>query len=151
MTQLYTTPEAAKLTGIPESTIRSWMRRHAKIFHTGIHVVVEKSGRKMWTDAGIELLQSRNASIPALADDAETDADNLLEIILDHDASQIAKEYWRQLPARVLFRIKQMRNNPTPEERELVQSSFRAAITAGTYNLLLPTYQPILQEGESED
>lgn len=150
MSNLYTTPEAAKLTGIPENTIRSWMRRHPDVFHTDLHVIIEQSGRKLWTDAGIELLQSRNASIPALEVDAETDADNLLELILDHDASQLAREYWRQLPARVLHRIKQMKTNPTPEDRELVQASFRAAITAGTHNLLLPTYQPIL-EGDSEE
>lgn len=150
MQNLYTTPEASRETGIPESTIRSWMRRHPGVFQIDTHVVVEESGRKLWTEAGLELLRSR-ASENATADDAETDATDLLEELLEGHAQQLAREYWRLLPGRVLHRIRQMQNNPTPEEREIVQTSIRAAINAGTSHLLLPTYQPMLLEGDETD
>ncbi|YAF95162.1 MAG: hypothetical protein AB3A66_21700 [Nodularia sp. CChRGM 3473] len=149
MSQLYTTPEASRETNIPESTIRSWLRRHPGVFLVDVHVVVEDSGRKMWTEAGLELLRSR-ASENAPDDDANSDADDLLEALLDHDSQQLAREYWRQLPGRVLQRIKQMRDNPTPEDREIVTISVRAAINAGTSHLLLPTYQPMLLDGADE-
>ncbi|MBW4556401.1 MAG: hypothetical protein KME59_10755 [Trichormus sp. ATA11-4-KO1] len=149
MSQLYTTPEASRETNIPESTIRSWLRRHPGVFLVDVHVVVEDSGRKMWTEAGLELLRSR-ASENATDDDANPDTDDLLEALLDHDSQQLAREYWRQLPGRVLQRIKQMRDNPTPEDREIVTISVRAAINAGTSHLLLPTYQPMLLDGADE-
>jgi hypothetical protein len=150
--QLYTTPEASKITGIPEGTIRSWMSRHPGIFQVDVHVVVEESGRKLWTEAGLELLRSRsgNATENAADDVAETDAGTFLEELLDHDSQQLAREYWRLLPGRVLHRIRQMRDNPTPEDREIVATSVRAAINAGTSHLLLPVYQPMLLEGEHE-
>ncbi|MBE9050658.1 hypothetical protein IQ243_09570 [Nostocales cyanobacterium LEGE 11386] len=151
MSQLYTTPEASRETNIPESTIRSWLRRHPGVFLVDVHVVVEDSGRKMWTEAGLELLRSR-ASENVTDDDAEDDTGTgtLLETLLDHDAQVLAREYWRQLPGRVLQRIKQMRDNPTPEDREIVTVSVRAAINAGTSHLLLPTYQPMLLDGADE-
>lgn len=149
MSNLYTTPEASKLTGIPESTIRSWLRRHPEVFQLDTHLVADEHNRKLWTEAGIELLRSR-ALENATTDDAESDADVLLERLLDNDASVLAREYWRQLPGRTLQRIKQMRDNPTPEEREIVKTSIRAAISAGTSHLLLPSYQPMLLEGNEE-
>lgn len=153
MQNLYTTPDAARVTGIPESTIRSWLRRHPGVFQIDVHVVVEESGRKMWTEAGIELLHSRNAVAPETAtdDDAEISADDFLESLLNNDAHQLAREYWRHLPGRTLQRIRQMRDNPTPEDREIVQTSVRAALSAGTSHLLLPTYQPMLLEGDGEE
>ncbi len=146
MSNLYTTPEAAKLTGIPESTIRSWLRRHPEVFQFNIHLVADEHNRKLWTEPGIDLLRSR-ASENATDDDAEIDADVFLETLLDNDASVLAREYWRQLPGRTLQRIRQMRDNPTAEDRQIVQTSVRAAINAGTSHLLLPTYQPMLLEG----
>lgn len=152
MPNLYTTPEAARETGIPEGTIRSWLSRQPGAFQIDHHIVVDESGVKLWTDAGIELLKSRRASKNAADEVANSDADNFLETLLENDAHQLAKEYWRQLPGRVLLRIKQMRDNPTPEERELVQLSLKTAINSGTSHLLLPTYQPMLREGgDSED
>lgn len=154
MQNLYTTPDAARLTGIPESTIRSWLRRHGDVFQVDVHVAIDEHGQKLWTEAGIELLHSRRAPKNATEDDAnfdaESDAPDLLESLLDEDAQRLANEYWRQLPGRTLQRIKQMRDNPTPEQRQIVQLSVRAAINAGTEHLLLPTYQPMLLEGGDE-
>ncbi|OYE02958.1 helix-turn-helix domain-containing protein [Nostoc sp. 'Peltigera membranacea cyanobiont' 232] len=154
MQNLYTTPDAARLTGIPESTIRSWLRRHPGVFQFEVHVVADEHGVKLWTESGIELLHSRRATKTATDDDAETDAEtdapDLLESLLEEDAQRLANEYWRLLPGRTLQRIKQMRDNPTPEQRQIVQLSVRAAINAGTEHLLLPTYQPMLLEGGDE-
>ena len=148
--KLYTTPEASQQTGIKEKTIRSWLTRYPQIFQIDVHVVVDENKRKLWTEAGIELLRSR-ASKSATDDDADLDANedaaNLLESILEQDAEALAEEYWRQLPGRVLRRIKLMRVNPTPKQREIVQASVRAALNAGTSHLLLPVYQPMLLEG----
>lgn len=155
MQNLYTTPEASKATGIPESTIRSWLRRHPEVFQFDIHVVSDEHGVKLWTEAGIELLHSRRAAPKNATEsdaefDAESDAPDLLESLLDQDAERLAQEYWRQLPGRTLQRIKQMRDNPTPEQRQIVQLSVRTAINSGTEHLLLPTYQPMLLEGGDE-
>jgi hypothetical protein len=154
MQNLYTTPEAARETGIPESTIRSWLRRHPEVFQFDVHVVSDEHGQKLWTEAGIELLHSRRVTKTATDDDAEIDAESdapdLLEALLEKDSQRLANEYYRQLPGRTLRRIKQMRSNPTPEQRQIVELSFRAAINAGTEHLLLPTYQPMLLEGGDE-
>ncbi|WP_414572713.1 hypothetical protein [Nostoc sp. CCY 9925] len=151
--QLYTTPEAAELTGIKEATIRSWLRRHPQVFQLDVHLVVDEHGQKLWTDAGIDLLRSR-APKNALDNDANFDTDDdapdLLESLLEDSAQQLARQYWRLLPGRVLHRIKQMKDNPTPEERKIVQTSVRAAINSGTAHLLLPTYEPMLLEGGDE-
>ncbi|MEI1376605.1 hypothetical protein PQG02_18730 [Nostoc sp. UHCC 0926] len=155
MQKLYTTPEAAKVTDIPESTIRSWLSRYPSVFQFDIHVIKDEHKQNLWTEAGIELLQSRRASKTATNDDAEFDAEfdapDLLESLLDEDAQRLANEYWRLLPGRTVQRIKQMRYNPTPEQRQIVQTSVRAAINSGTEHLLLPTYQPMLLEGDETD
>lgn len=148
MSNLYTTPEASRETGIPEGTIRSWLSRHPGVFQLDVHLVADEHGQKLWTEAGLELLRSRRALKNAADDVAESDAGDLLESLLDHGATTLAREYWRLLPGRVLHRIKQMRDNPTTEERVIIQASVRAAINAGTSHLLLPTYQPILEGNE---
>ncbi|MEH2379177.1 MAG: hypothetical protein V7K27_09875 [Nostoc sp.] len=152
MQNLYTTPDAARETGIPESTIRSWLRRHPEVFQFDVHVVSDEHGVKLWTEAGIALLHSRRATKPAPDDDAEIDAESdasdLLESLLERDSQQLAEQYWRLLAGRTVQRIKQMRDNPTPEQRQIVQTSVRAALNAGTEHLLLPTYQPMLLEGD---
>lgn len=151
MQQLYTTPEASKETGIPEGTIRSWLSRHSGLFQVNVHIVIEESGRKMWTPAGLELLRSRtNAPENATPHIAKYDADDLLEALLEKDSHILARAYWQNLPIRTLQRIKEMRLNPTPEDREVITHSVRSAINAGTSHLLLPTYQPLLLEGEGE-
>jgi DNA-directed RNA polymerase specialized sigma24 family protein len=155
MQNLYTTPEVAKQTGIPESTIRTWLTRHPEVFQFDVHVITDEHKQKLWTEAGIELLQSRRASKNATDDDAnfdaESDAPDLLESLLESDAQRLANEYWRLLPGRTLQRIKQMRDNPTPEQRQIVQLSVRAALNAGTEHLLLPSYQPMLLEGDETE
>lgn len=152
--QLYTTPEAAKLTSIPESTIRSWLRRHPEVFQFEVHVISDEHGVKLWTPAGIELLHSRRATKTATESDAEFDAEpdalDLLESLLEEDSQRLANEYWRQLPGRTVQCIRQMRQNPTPEQRRTVETSVNAALKAGTGHLLLPTYQPMLLEGGDE-
>ncbi|MEH1905849.1 MAG: hypothetical protein V7L04_31840 [Nostoc sp.] len=154
MQNLYTTPDASRETGIPESTIRTWLSRYPSVFQFDIHVIKDEHGQNLWTEAGIELLQSRRASKTATDDDAEfnaeLDATDLLESLLEEDAQRLANEYWRLLPGRTVQRIKQMRDNPTPEQRQIVQVSVRAAVKAGT-DLLLPTYQPMLLEGDETD
>ena len=154
MQNLYTTPEAARETGIPESTIRSWMRRYPEVFQFDVHVVADEHGVKLWTEAGIELLHSRRTPKKATEDDAEIDAESdapdLLESLLEEDSQRLANEYYRQLPGRTLQRIKQMRDNPTPEQRRMVELSVSAALNAGTEHLLLPTYQPRFLEGGDE-
>lgn len=154
MQNLYTTPEAAKETGIPESTIRSWLRRHPEVFQFEVHVVADEHGVKLWTQAGLELLHSRRATKTATDDDAENDAESdapdLLEALLERDSQQLAEQYWRLLAGRTVQRIKQMRDNPTPKQRQIVQTSVSAALNAGTEHLLLPTYQPMLLEGGDE-
>ncbi len=151
MQQLYTTPEASKETGIPEGTIRSWLSRYPGVFQVDIHIVIEETGRKMWTVAGLDLLRSRKtAGENAAPDVANFDADDLLETLLDQDSQQLARTYYQMLPMRTLQRIREMRLNPTPEDREIVANSVRSALNAGTSHLLLPTYQPLLLEGEGE-
>lgn len=151
MQQLYTTPEASKETGIPEGTIRSWLSRYSSLFQVGVHIVIEETGRKMWTHAGLELLRSRkNAGENATPDVAEIDADDLLETLLEQDSRALAIAYWQNLPIRTLQRIREMRCNPTPEDKQIVTNSMRSALNAGTSHLLLPTYQPFLLEAEGE-
>lgn len=154
MQNLYTTPEAARETGIPESTIRSWLRRHPEVFQFEVHVVADEHGQKLWTEAGIALLHTRRATKNATDDDAEinaeSDAPDLLEALLDRDSQQLAEQYWRLLAGRTVQRIKKMRDNPTPRERQIVETSVSAALKAGTEHLLLPTYQPMLLEGGDE-
>ena len=153
MQNLYTTPEASELTGIKESTIRSWLRRHPEVFQMDVHLVADEHGQKLWTEAGLDLLRSRapkNAQPDDANSDASDDATDFLESLLETDAQRLALEYWRQLPVRVLRRIKLMREQPTPEERIIVANSVRAALNAGTEHLLLPTYQPMLL-GSNDD
>ncbi|MBD2609520.1 MerR family transcriptional regulator [Scytonema hofmannii FACHB-248] len=151
MQQLYTTPEASKETGIPDGTIRSWLTRYPGLFQVGIHIVIEETGRKMWTVAGLDLLRSRKtAGETATPGAANFEAEDLLEALLENDSQQLAIAYYQMLPLRTLQRIKQMRCNPTPEDREIVANSVRSALNAGTSHLLLPTYQPLLLEGEGE-
>ncbi|BAY10291.1 hypothetical protein NIES2098_34570 [Calothrix sp. NIES-2098] len=147
---LYTTPEAAKLTNIPESTIRTWLSRYPGVFQLDTHLIVDEHKQKLWTEAGIELLRSRRETKNETEDGSILDSGDFLEELLENDATKLAREYWRQLPGRVLQRIVQMRDNPSAEDRQIVQTSVRAAINAGTSRLLLPTYQPMLLEGNED-
>lgn len=137
---LYTTPEASKETGIPEGTIRSWLSRHPGVFEIGNHIIVEDSGRKLWTEAGLQLLRNR-ATENAAENAAETDAamgidDDILEPLLQAGEERLAMKFFQLLPERTLARIRRMLINPTQEEREIVHQSTQAAIAAGTQHLL---------------
>jgi hypothetical protein len=142
---LHTTPEASKLTGIPESTIRSWLSRHSQAFEIGIHLIIEDSGRKMWTDAGIELLRSR-ATQNATVNVADSDAVDVLDELLDHDSEILADEYYRQLPGRLLSKIR--------GRKQAQHASYRTAVATvveqGSDHLLLKPYQPLLLGGADE-
>lgn len=137
----YTTTEAAKITGIPENTIRSWMSRKPGLFTENLHYTIEESGQKMWTDAGVEFLKTR-------ASTNTEPTQNILEPLLNEAADYYAQRFWEELPARILTRIQQMRTNPTPEEQELMQQSVRTALSIGTFELL-PQYIKGLPDGEN--
>lgn len=142
MQQLYATPDAAKLTGIPEGTIRSWLSRHPGAFEVGHHLIIEETGRKMWTDAGIELLRSRNnanATENATPDAAKTVEHNGVQFLLDWvegDAQQLALHYWKLLPIRTLDNIRRMGVAPTSQEREIVENAVTTAAQVGIMELL---------------
>lgn len=140
--KLYSTVEASKLTGIPENTIRSWMSRNPGQFVESQHYVIEESGRKMWTEAGVEYLRTR------IADTTLEPNDAMLEPLLDAAATAYAYRFWEELPARVLQRIQQMRNNPTTEEKTLMEESVKKTLSVGTFELL-PSYIRGLPDAEN--
>ncbi len=153
MQQLYTTPEAAKLLGIPEGTIRSWLSRDVGIFEIDKHLIIQENGRKVWTEEGIKLLGSRSATTPATENatpiaansDSKSDAfvspHDFLEEVLDDSATQLALRFYQELPNRTLQRIQQMMQNPSKEERELVKTSVQTALAMGRLQLLQPLQQ----------
>lgn len=136
----YTTPEAAKLIGVSQNTIRSWMSRYPGYFIQDVHFQIEETGRKLWLEEGIEFLKT---CPPTATDDVtqetEPDSSDALEPLLEAASNQLAYQFWKELPMRTLQRIQQMRMNPTPEEKELMQQSAREALAIGTFELA-PTY-----------
>jgi hypothetical protein len=141
--KLYSTPEASELTKIPESTIRNWMSCHPGLFIEGTHYLIEESGRKMWTEVGIEFLKTRTQS-------SETESnETFLDALLDDAASFYAEKFYQELPVRVLRRIQQMRTNPTEAEQQLIQDSTQRALSIGTFELL-PTYIKGLPNAENQ-
>lgn len=153
MQQLYTTPEAAKLMGIPEGTIRSWLSRDVGVFEVGRHVIIQDNGRKVWTEEGIKLLGSRgatdkaaeNATADAASSDPKSDAfispQDFLEELLEDSSTELALRFFDQLPDRTLQRIQRMMQNPTQEEKQIVNNSFQTAIATGRLQLLQPLQQ----------
>lgn len=140
--QLYTTPEASQATGIPEGTIRSWLSRHPGAFEVGHHLVIEPTGRKMWTDAGIEFLKTRNTAnatenaTPDAANNVEHNGAQFLLDWVDADAQQLALHYWNLLPSRTLQHIRRMGIAPTSQERETVVNAVTTAAQVGIMELL---------------
>jgi hypothetical protein len=148
--RLYTTPEASKETGIAEGTIRSWLSRHAGVFEIDRHVVIDESGRKLWTEEGLNLLRSRsgsgdksaeNATATAAKSDSFTSPQDFLEEVLEDSATQLALRFYQELPSRTLQRIQQMMQNPTQEEKELIKTSVQSALAIGRLQLLQPLQQ----------
>lgn len=149
MTNLYTTPQVSDLTGIPEGTLRSWLSRYPGVFLENTHVIIEDTGRKLWTDAGIELLeQRRDASKNATCNEetaAKNDAtalddvlDDVLDPLLDATVEPLVKRFFEQLPLRVIARVRQMLVEPTDLDRQLVRTSLHQAINQGAMHVLLP-------------
>jgi DNA-binding transcriptional MerR regulator len=153
MQQLYTTPEAAKLLGIPEGTIRSWLSRDVGVFEVDRHIIIQENGRKLWTEEGIKLLGSRGATDKAAENATATDANSdpksdafisphdFLEEVLENSSTELALHFFDQLPGRTLQRIQRMMQNPTSEEKEVVSNSFQAALATGRLQLLQPLQQ----------
>jgi hypothetical protein len=142
---LYSTPEASKLTGIPEGTIRSWLTRYPEIFQLNIHLVADDNGRKLWTEKGIDVLRSR-ATKNATQNVADSDASDILDALLEHDADVLADEYYRQLPGRLLGKIRTRKQ--TKDESYLTALS--TLVEQGNDHLLLKPYQPLLLGGTNE-
>lgn len=142
---LYSTPEASKLTGIPEGTIRSWLTRYPDIFQLNIHLVADENGRKLWTEKGIDVLRSR-ATKNATQNVADSDASDILDALLEHDADVLADEYYRQLPGRLLEKIRTRKQ--TKDESYLTALS--TLVEQGNDHLLLKPYQPLLLGGTNE-
>lgn len=145
----YTTPEAAKILSISQNTIRSWMSRYPGYFIQNTHFIIEESGRKLWTELGIEFLKTCPPAATADAIAEEPDAgDEMLEPLLEEASKQLAVRFWQKLPMRTLQRIQRMREQPTPEEIEVMQQSVDNAIKIGTFQLL-PNYIKGLPDGET--
>ncbi len=138
----HTTTEAAQITGINENTIRSWMSRCPGKFVENLHFVIEESGRKLWTDTGVEFLKTR-----PISETEDANADTAIEALLDEAANYYAQRFFQELPSRVIRRIQQMRTNPTAEEKVLIEASVQNALSIGTFELL-PSYVR-LPDGES--
>ena len=145
MEELFSTPQASKLTGIPAGTIRSWLSRLTGVFEEGVHIIKEESGRNMWTRAGIEFLKTRGATEDAIEDDAESvECDSpvsFLDQLLDEGSEELALRYFQELPGRTLTRITRMLQNPSPEERKIVTVSVQKAVATGKLQLLSPKSQ----------
>lgn len=134
-TKKYATTEASQITGIPEGTIRSWMSRCPGKFVENLHFFIEEDGRKLWTDTGLEFLKTR----PIGATEDPKQPDSTIDSLLDEAANYYAQRFFEELPTRVIRRIQQMRTNPTAEEKVLIESSVKSALSIGTFELL-PTY-----------
>ncbi len=145
----YTTPEAAKLIGVSQNTIRSWMSRYPGYFIQDVHFQIEETGRKLWLESGIEFLKT---CPPTATDDVDAEessaTDAMLEPLLEEASKQLAVRFWQELPMRTLQRIQRMREQPTPEEMEVMQQSVGDAIKIGTFQLL-PNYIKGLPDGET--
>ena len=124
MSTVYTTPQAAEVTGVNVKTLRSWLTRYPEVFRLDVHVVIDENGRKLWTEEGIERIRQHQSgeSFSESSEDAELDAgeyyDQLLEPLLEVATQQLAYKFLEKLPQRVLLRVRQIVTNPTEEDKE---------------------------------
>ena len=131
---LYTTPQAAEKTEIPEGTIRSWLSRYPGLFVENIHIVIELSGRKLWTEKGLELLRNRKGEGDATENAAPTDSftdateNEILEPMLDTASRKLAVRFFQLLPSRVANEIRAMVSNPESEGGRLAQEAMQTAM-----------------------
>ena len=144
MQQLYTSAEAARLIGVSDGTVRSWLSRHSECFEVGKHIV-EQDGKRLWTEEGLQLLRTRArenaASCDASSDagavenaashDASFNADGkalhvaMLDSFVEQTAQELATTFWKELPSRTLQHIQRMMHSPKPQEREIVLMSMQ--------------------------
>ena len=135
---LYTTPQAAEKTEIPEGTIRSWLSRYPGLFVENIHIVIELSGRKLWTEKGLELLRNRKGEGETATENAaptdsftDTTENEILEPMLDTASRKLAVRFFQLLPSRVANEIRAMVSNPESEGGRLAQEAMQTAIAGG--------------------
>lgn len=149
MHKTYTTPEAAKILSISQNTIRSWMSRYPGYFVQDKHFIIEESGRKLWTELGLDFLKTCPPTDRETEREPDPDAATaLIDSLLEASSEQLAIRFWQELPMRTLQRIARMRSQPTPQEMELMQKSVDDAIKIGTFELL-PNYIKGLPDGEA--
>ena len=131
--KLYTTSEASEKTGIPQSTIRSWLTRYPDQFQVEVHVKIDEHQRKLWTPEGIkQLLKRKDSNTEDTSNEVNVIQNNhLLEKLLEAGAEQLATIFFEQLPKRTIERISRMLSSPTPEEKELIETSVNSALKSG--------------------
>lgn len=137
--EVLTTPQVAELIGVKEGTVRSWLSRYT-CFVEGHHYIKEESGRTLWLAAGVEFLKTRATEF-ATDNATETVApdlirDEVLDSLLDTTAQQLAYLYFEKLPERTVQRIRQILQQPTQEDRAVLQKSMQRAIEAGATHLI---------------
>jgi hypothetical protein len=131
-----TTPEVAQQIGVAESTIRSWLSRYT-CFVDGHHYIKDEHGRTLWLEAGIEFLTSNSGNFSTVADVATVEpGEEIINPILDASAEKLAYLYFEKLPERVILRIQQILNNPTPQDQEVLQQAMQRSIAAGATHLI---------------
>jgi DNA-binding transcriptional MerR regulator len=81
--QVYSTKQAAELTGVPEATIRSWKQRGK---FDSSHNFKDDSGNTLWTDAGLQEIQRLSG---ATVSNANTATDYAAPITTPHDAATV--------------------------------------------------------------
>ena len=145
MQQLYTSAEAARLLGISDGTIRSWLSRYPEVFIPDIHIV-QQDNKKLWTEAGLDLLRQRaaenagatenaieiaaNSDAPAqeiatqhAASNDASFSDAIVEGFTDKISLEIAATIAEKLPSRVLHHIQRMLLSPSHKELEILQQA----------------------------
>lgn len=147
---VFTTPEVSQLTGIKEGTIRSWLSRYPEVFILGTHIIKDENGKNLWTEAGLQLLKSRNNPEQATVDsDKQSAIDQFVDELLERDSEFIVQQYLLRLPSRVHQKLQQVRCNPTDKHKEAVTVAVNAIVTS-TPTYLLPEYEPMLLGGSDE-
>ena len=66
--QVLTNAQAAEYIGITATTLRSWKSRKADLFTEGIHWI-NQDNQVLWTQAGLEVLQSIKGATDSVTDD----------------------------------------------------------------------------------
>lgn len=129
MTNIYTTQQLSDITGVPSATLRSWKQR-GKLAE-GIHWAKDEQDNLVWTDSGLEAVQSLagqsgDAASLKIADTA-TDSDAAETQGDDATAPDPVQQFadrvaWamleHQLPGAVQGSINRILANPTELEQQ---------------------------------